>query len=203
MKQHIGYFFSKNIIEYIKVFMFFVIGFIISIIVINKSSDTQKKDLINYINDKMEIVRNMESVDKNEIFVESLGKNFKDFIILIFLASSIIGIPFGYYIIAKKGFSIGYTISAIAATQNVKTAIIFICSSMVIHNIMYMISIAIVFVSGVNFSKSVIKEKKENIKYKILRYLIFVLISAVIVIISSIIEAYISTDFIYFFKKYL
>ena len=177
MRQYIKYYFSNNIIEYLKLFCVFTIGVVVSIFVIINSN--------------------------NDVFNNSLKRNFKDFVFIVFLASTVIGIPFVYWIIAKKAFSIGYTISAIFATQNTKTAIIFICNSMLIHNIMYMVSIFVVLVAGVNFVKSFFANKKVNIRFEIFKYLIFVLIASLIVIMSSLFEAYVSTNFLYLFKKYL
>ena len=203
MRQYIKYYFSNNIIEYLKLFYIFTIGVVVSIFVINNSNSLEQEEIRNFINSKISIVKSNDYDNKNDVFNNSLKRNFKDFVFIVFLASTVIGIPFVYWIIAKKAFSIGYTISAIFATQNTKTAIIFICNSMLIHNIMYMVSIFVVLVAGVNFVKSFFANKKMNIRFEIFKYLIFVLIASSIVIMSSLFEAYVSTNFLYLFKKYL
>lgn len=203
--QHIRYYFSKNIIEYIKVFIVFTIGVVVSVIVINNSNNFQKQELNSYVDGKISSVKNSEysNSNANEVFIDSVKENTKVLVFLGFLSSTIIGIPFAYYIVAKKGFSIGYTISAIYATQNTRRAMIFICNSLLIHNIIYMVSMFIVIVSGNNLAKIMIANEKKNIKFEIIRYIIFLLLAFVIVIISSLFEAYISTNFLYFLKKYL
>ena len=203
MRQYIKYYFSNNIIEYLKLFCVFTIGVVVSIFVINNSNSLEQEEIRNFINSKISIVKSNDYDNKHDVFNNSLKRNFKDFVFIVFLASTVIGIPFVYWIIAKKAFSIGYTISAIFATQNTKTAIIFICNSMLIHNIMYMVSIFVVLVAGVNFVKSFFANKKMNIRFEIFKYLIFVLIASSIVIMSSLFEAYVSTNFLYLFKKYL
>ena len=203
MRQFIKYYFSNNLMEYVKLLVIFVIGIVVSIIVINKSSDTQQIEIRNFIDAKIETVKTSEYSDKSVVLVNSLKKNVSEFSIVVFLSSTLIGIPIVYYIILKRAFSIGYTISAVFATQSAKTAIIFICNSMLIHNIMYMVSIFVVLVAGVNFVKSFFANKKMNIRFEIFKYLIFVLIASSIVIMSSLFEAYVSTNFLYLFKKYL
>ena len=203
MKQFIKYYFSNNLMEYVKLLVIFTIGILISIIVINKSSAIQQIEIRNFINSKIEIVKNNDYSDKNVVLVNSLRKNITEFFIVVFLSSTLIGIPFVYYIILKKAFSIGYTISAIFATQSTKTAIIFICNSLVLHNIIYMMSIFIVLVSGINFIKLVTKKGTGAVKFEVFRYIIFVLIALSLTIISSFFEAYISTNFLYLLKKYL
>ena len=66
-----------------------------------------------------------------------------------------------------------------------------------------MISMFIILVSGNNLMKALFRKEKENVKFEIVRYIIFFIIALFIAIISSIWEAYISTNFMYFFKKYL
>ena len=177
MRQFIKYYFSNNLMEYVKLLVIFIIGIVVSIIVINKSSDTQQMEIRNFIDAKIETVKTSEYSDKSVVLVNSLKKNVSEFSIVVFLSSTLIGIPIVYYIILKRAFSIGYTISAVFATQSTKTAIIFICNSMLIHNIMYMVSIFVVLVAGVNFVKSFFANKKMNIRFEIFKYLIFVIFS--------------------------
>ncbi len=202
MRQHIKYYFLNNITEYIKVFGFFFIGIIIAVISINKSNEFQKRELQEYIDNEIEIVKNSESKNSTEILKSSIKNNFKEFIILAFLSTTVIGLPCAYYIIIKKGFSLSYTISAIFATQNTKTAIIFICNSIVLHNIMYIMSMFIVVVSGINLIKDVIFNKK-NFKNCFIKFCILLFIAFLLIIISSLIKAYISTNMMALLKKYL
>ena len=58
MRQFIKYYFSNNLMEYVKLLVIFVIGIVVSIIVINKSSDTQQMQIRDFINEKIEIVKN-------------------------------------------------------------------------------------------------------------------------------------------------
>lgn len=162
----------------------------------------QKGEIKSYIDEKINIVKTVEEYNSGtfgNIFTEKM----KDFIVIAFLSTTLIGVPFAYFIIAQKGFSIGYTIAAIYATQSTKTAIIFICSSMLFHNIIYMASIFLVLVAGNNFVKSMIEQDRRNIKFEIVRYLVFLLIGAALVLTASVFEVHISTFFLDLFKKYL
>ena len=203
MKQYLRYYFTNNLSEYIKLFVIFIIGIIISIIVINNSNNTEKKELKNFIDSKIEIIKTNEKNETNDTLKQSFKRNIKNFMIVVFLASTIIGIPFAYYLVGKKAFSIGYTISAIFATQSKNTAIIFISSAMIIQNIFYMISLFIVLVSGTNFIKAIIQKNKNNVKFEIFKYLIFIAIALVLLIVAVIFETYVSKKFLYIMKKYL
>ena len=203
MKQHINYYFSKYKIEYLKVFCIFLIGISIAVIFINNSTNNIQKQVKDYIDEKIEIVKNNNERNYNEIFIETLDENAKEIALLTFLSSTIIGLPFAYFIIARKGFSIGYTIASIYATQSTKTAIIFICNSLLLHNIIYMISMFIVVVTGSNFMKSIWKERQNSLKFELCRFIIFLIIAYVICFLSILIKTYISTNLLYLFKKYL
>lgn len=202
MIQHIKYYFSKNILDYLKVCIIFIAGVVLAIITINNSNEIQKKEIKDYIDGKINIVKTTDDYNKGILF-DVFKENARNIVVLAFLSSSLIGIPFAYFMVAKKGFSIGYTIAAIYAVQNTKTAIIFICNSMLFHNIIYMVSVGVVLVSGTNFIKAITSQDRKNIKFEIFRYLVFLAISLVVVLISSIFEVHISTFFLKLFKKYL
>lgn len=201
MKQFVKNYFFQNRIEYLKVFMVFIIGIVISIMIVNQSNNDQKKEIKDYIDNKIELVKVNNYENKMEVFKNSLLRNLKNYILIVLLASSIIGLPIVYFIVIKKAFSIGYTAASIFATQNTRTAIIFICNSILFHNIIYLASIFIVLVSGVLFTKAFFE--KRNLKFEVFRYMFFALIGLILIIVSSLCEAYISINFLYLLKKYI
>ncbi|MGN1330869.1 MAG: stage II sporulation protein M [Clostridia bacterium] len=201
MKVYIRNYLYQNRVEYLKAFMVFVIGIIVAIIVVNNSNESQKNEIKEYVDNKIEVIKSSDYDNKFEVFKNSFFNNFESYIVIVFLASTIIGIPFVYLYIAKKAFSIGYAACSIMATQNTRTGIIFICNSMLFHNIIYLASIFIVLVSGVLFTKSIFENK--NLKLEVFRYIIFSLIGLICIFMSSLCEAYISINFLYLLKKYL
>lgn len=201
MKVYIRNYLYQNRVEYLKAFIIFVVGIVVAIMVVNNSNEIQQEQIKEYIDNKVELVKTGNYNNKFEVFMNSLSNNLKNYVIIVFLASTIIGIPFVYLYIAKKAFSIGYTACSILATQTSKTGIIFICNSILFHNIIYLASIFLVLVSGVLFTRSVFEKK--NLKLEIFRYLIFVLMGLLFVFLSSLCEAYISINFLYILKKYL
>jgi len=203
MKTYIKQYFLNNYTEYAKLIIIMAITIIVSILTINNSNDYQKKAIKEYIDSKIVQVKNSDKFEKNNSLEYNLKEKVKENFIVSLLASSIIGLPIAYLIIIKRVFSIGYTLSAIFATQSKKTAIIFICSSMLLHNIIYVVSLFIALVTGLNFIKSIVKKEKLNLKFEILRFIIFILISALIAVISVLIQVFISLSLINLFKKNL
>ena len=203
MKTYIKQYFLNNYTEYAKLIIIMAITIIVSILTINNSNDYQKKAIKEYIDSKIVQVKNSDKFEKNNSLEYNLKEKVKENFIVSLLASSIIGLPIAYLIIIKRVFSIGYTLSAIFATQSKKTAIIFICSSMLLHNIIYVVSLFIALVTGLNFIKSIVKKEKLDLKFEILRFIIFILISALIAVISVLIQVFISLSLINLFKKNL
>ena len=203
MKVYIKQYFLNNFAEYTKLIIIMAITIIVSILAINNSNDYQKKAIKEYIDSKIVQVKNSGKMEKTSSLEYNLKEKVKENIIVSLLASSIIGLPIAYLIIIKRVFSIGYTMSAIFATQSKKTAIIFICNSMLLHNIIYVVSLFIALVTGLNFIKSIVKKEKLNLKIEILRFIILILISALIAVISVLIQVFVSLSLINLFKKSL
>jgi len=69
MKQFVKNYFFQNRIEYLKVFMVFIIGIVISIMIVNQSNNDQKKEIKDYIDNKIELVKVNNYENKNK-FIE-------------------------------------------------------------------------------------------------------------------------------------
>ncbi len=81
--------------------------------------------------------------------------------------------------------------------------ITFIIMSLVLQNIIFIPSILALAVSGFKLYKSIVKDnRKENIKLEIFRHTIFSIIMMMLLIVSSLIETFISTNILKYFIKY-
>ena len=75
MKQFVKNYFFQNRIEYLNVFMVFIIGIVISIMIVNQSNNDQKKEIKDYIDNKIELVKVNNYENKMEVFKNSLLRN--------------------------------------------------------------------------------------------------------------------------------
>ncbi len=81
--------------------------------------------------------------------------------------------------------------------------LVFISSSLLLQNIIFVPVILALGVSGLKLYKAIVKDKKrDNIRLEILRHLIFSLIMTLLLIISSLIEVFISTNILKFVISY-
>lgn len=200
IEEHI----TRNIRTYFILIIIFLLGLIIGLIVVNNSSEEQETEITNYINTFITELKNGSKLDYFKLLKSSFGNNLFLVIILWFMSLAVIGIPAVYGMVGYKGFCMGYTISSVVMTLGTGKGIVFVLSSMLVHNIILIPCMLAVAVSGINLYKSIIKDrKKENIKIEIIRHTLFCLIMLVVMAVGSLIETYISSNLLVSVVNYL
>ena len=200
IEEHI----TRNIRTYFILIIIFLLGLIIGLIVVNNSSEEQETEITNYINTFITELKNGSKLDYFKLLKSSFGNNLFLVIILWFMSLAVIGIPAVYGMVGYKGFCMGYTISSIVMTLGTGKGIVFVLSSMLVHNIILIPCMLAVAVSGINLYKSIIKDrKKENIKIEIIRHTLFCLITLAVMAVGSLIETYISSNLLVSVVSYL
>jgi len=207
-KSKIGTIIYNHIInnkrEYLTVYILFFIGLIISIILFNNLSEESLLEISTYLNNLFSNIKTYENIDLLKILKESIIYNLTISLLLWFGASTIIGIPIVYGTIIVKGFSIGYTISSILTVFGPWNGLLFAISFLLLHNIIFVPTMFAISVSGVKLYKSIMKNKqRENIKLEILRHTIFCFIMLLGMLISALVETYISTNISIILLKYI
>lgn len=202
MRWFLREYLESNILEYLKLIIILAITVIVAILVVNNSS-SEKEEIKSFIDSKIDVIKLSSDVERGTLFRKTLDSKLKEYFVVAFLASSVVGLPFAYLIIVRRIFSIGYSISAVFATQSIRTSIIFICNSLLFHNIIYMISLFLVLVAGINFVKLMLRRDKINLKHEIIKFLIFVLLGCALITISSLVQAYVFANCLNLLKKYL
>lgn len=195
---------NNNKREYLIVIILFFIGIISGVIFINNTSDNQIEEINTYLRQLFNNIKIYNNVDFNALLKQSILTNLIMILVLWFGASTIIGIPVVYGTIIIKGFTFSYTISSIINSFGVGNGILITFSLLLLHNILLIPTIFATGVSGVKLYKSIMKNRnRENIKTEILRHTIFCVIMFVFMMVSSIVEVYISTNIFIFLFKYI
>ncbi len=195
---------ENNIKEYTIISIIFFIGIIIGIIFINKASETQISEINNYIYTFVQDLKNDSNINELLLLKDSLRKNCVLAIFLWFMGSTVIGISIVYITICFRGFCLGYTISSIISSYGVGKGILFLSSTILLQNILFIPCIIVLAVSGMKLHNSIMKDKRrENIKLEILRHTIISLFILFILVFSSFIEVYVSKNLLVSIVKYL
>ena len=206
-KSKIGIILYNHIINnkrgYFIVSILFFIGLIVGVLFINNTSNVKLEEINTYLNDMVKNIKSYENIDFGSLFKQSVISNFIIIILLWFGASTIIGIPVVYGTIVLKGFGIGYTISSIIMFFGIGKGSAISLSIMILQNIIFIPAMFGASVSGVKLYQAIMKNRdRNNIKIEIIRHTLFCVLMLILMILSSVVEVYISTNiFINLLKK--
>ncbi len=192
----------RNKKNFIVIVILFCIGITVGIFFINNSNEVQIKEINGHIENLINNIKNSENINKIELLFLSIKQNVLFIILIWFLGCTILGGIFIYLAIIYKGFSIGYTISAIIATLGIKNGTIFALISLFMQNIIFIPAFFIIAENGIKLYKGIYK-KCINLKEEVIRHTVIMLISIMLAIISSCIEVYFSTNLLIFLKEIL
>ena len=190
----------RNKKNFIVIVILFCIGITVGIFFINNSNEVQIKEINGHIENLINNIKNSENINKIELLFLSIKQNVLFIILIWFLGCTILGGIFIYLAIIYKGFSIGYTISAIIATLGIKNGTIFALISLFMQNIIFIPAFFIIAENGIKLYKGIYK-KCINLKEEVIRHTVIMLISIMLAIISSCIEVYFSTNLLIFLKE--
>lgn len=189
IKTHI----ENNLREYAIASTIFIIGILFGVIFINNLNDTQNNEIGNYISTSIENLKESQDINQLLFIKETIKENLTFVTLLWLMGSTVIGLLLVYIIVAFKGFCLSYTISAIFHVLNNGKTIAMLVSTMLLKNIIVIPCTIALAVSGMKVYKSIMQDRrKENIKLEILRHTCFSIFILIVLILSSLIEVYLS-----------
>ena len=199
IKEHV----ANNKKEYVIVSILFVIGIFLGVFFINNVGQEPKTLITEYLNQFIEKLKSTEDLNLIELLKTSIGQNIMLAIGLWFFGTTIIGIPAVFGIVAYRGFCLGYTIAACISIMGISKGIIFVLILLLLQNLLVIPAILALAVSGIKLYKSIMRDKtKENVKIEMLRHTMFSLIMLTVLIVSSVIEIFASTNILKLCIKY-
>ena len=199
IKEHI----MNNLREYIIILLIFIIGIFLGVFFINNIQDEQMAEISEYINTFINNLKNSYEVDNLDLLKTSMLQNIVLGVAIWFLGTTVIGIPVVFGIVLYRGFCLGYTISTCITVMGLSKGLLFVLITLVLQNLIFIPAIIAIAVSGFKLYKSIVKDRKvDNIKLEILRHTIFSLIMMILLVISSLIETFVSTEILKSTIKY-
>jgi stage II sporulation protein M len=156
--------------------------------------DSDKASVLSQIGDFFSKIKS-NKFDFAEVFKSSVTSNLLYIALVFILGISIIGIPIVIIMLFLKGFMIGFSIASIIAKYKIiglLGAITYIFPHIIISAIV--IFVISYYALKISFSilKSVIEKKTINFSEIINRYSVIMLIGVIAMVISSLIETFIS-----------
>lgn len=194
---------ANNSKTYLILVIIFLIGVMLGIVFINNVKEAQSNQISVYINNFINSIKENYQISKTELLKTSILNNLIIAIVLWFLGCTVIGVPLMYLVICYKGYCVGYTISAVIATIGTGKGLLFLISTMLLQNIICIPAILTLAVSGIKLYKIIMEDKrKEIIKVQILKHTLFSIFIFIILMVSSLIEVYVSGNLTTILLKY-
>lgn len=134
---------QKNRKIFLIIIITFFVGMILGIFFINHTSEEEILNINAYVNSLKENIEKENSINRVVLLLQSIKQNSIFILIIWLLGCTIIGSSLVYFAILYKGFSLGYTISAIIASLGSKSGTVFVFSSLLLQNIIFLPAIFI------------------------------------------------------------
>ncbi|MBR2499567.1 MAG: stage II sporulation protein M [Clostridia bacterium] len=189
---------NNNITYYIILLCGFICGGIIAAVCVWKMSEFDYKELSVYFNDFFSGI-NKTGADSLEIFRLSVMSNFKLYVFMILLSMMIIGYPLLPLISATFGYSVFFALFFVFKAYTIKGVLFYLCA-MFPHHLISFPCHSVALMNSMQFSISIIKGKAE-IKNRLFRYLVKMLIFFLITVLSSLLQGYIEPVLIRLISK--
>lgn len=199
IKEHI----FNNKKEYMIVSLLFIIGIFLGVLFVNHVQEAQKLEITTYLSTFIDKMKNTENLNHMELLKNSMGQNIMLAIILWFFGTTVIGLPVVFGLVLYRGFCLGYTIAVCITIMGLPQGILLVLILLLLQNILFIPAILALAVSGFKLYKSIIKDRnKENVKIEVVRHTIFSLIMLLVLVLSSVIEIFLSTNILKGVIKY-
>lgn len=199
IKEHV----MNNKKEYLLVALLFVIGIFLGVLFVNNAQEAQKLEMTTYMNNFIDKMKHTESLNHIELLKNSIGQNMLLAVVLWFFGTTVIGIPVVFGMVVYRGFCLGYTIAVCISMMGLPQGIWFVLILLLLQNILFIPAILALAVSGFKLYKSIIKDRnKENVKIEVVRHTIFSFIMMLLLVVSSVIEIFFSTNILKSLIKY-
>lgn len=184
-----------NIKIYLFVIIIFIIGIILGVVFTNNITEEQYIEIKDYITNFINSLKQNYNINTVNLLKKTLTNNIILSITMWLIGSTVIGIPIVLGIVIFRGFCIGYTLSAIIVVLGVQKGLLFIITTMLLQNIIFIPVIICMTISCIKLYKSIMKDKrKENIKIEIVKHTLVSFILSIFLILEALIETYISTN---------
>lgn len=198
---------NKVLLNYVKnnkklffrLLFFILIGIIVGVIYFNVVlEDVEREEISVFILNTQ--TRLKENVDINYIrlLINSIKKNTFYIFLIGMLGLFVFGNLLVYLILIFKGLSIGFTISTFLYSFSFSTEFILLIILCIFQNIIIIPSILLISEKSEKLSKS-IKEKRINLRDELCKHIIIMSILIVHSLLVSLIEIYISMNFLIVF----
>ncbi|TCS93474.1 stage II sporulation protein M [Hazenella coriacea] len=180
---------------YLFITVLFMVGVVFGAVIVNTLDLEQKEGLLNYLGYFFSGLEQDSIADPEAAFQHAIGDHLKTVGLMWILGISVIGIPLLLIFIFLKGLVIGFTVGFLVSQLSWK-GLWFAFVAVVPQNLLVIPVMIIVAVAGIDFSLSLVRNRiihhRGSIYPQFVSFSILITGMAVVMLISSLFEAYIS-----------
>ncbi|WP_202710889.1 stage II sporulation protein M [Sporosalibacterium faouarense] len=198
--------FRENFFIYFVSILSLMIGVSVGAITIKILNTNQKHELISFLDSFFKVL-NESSISSLDLLKQSLFNNLQTVLLIWILGIIVIGIPVIIGVLIMRGFVIGFTVGFLIEGFGFK-GFLFAIFAVLPQNIFIIPSILIISVIAFKFSIVIIKNKikkapRYNFMNRVSKYSISILMISSLMVIGSIVEAYITPIFMRLISSYI
>jgi len=195
---------KENFNIYFIVLVLFLVGIFIGVIITNNLSENKSQYTKEYIDNTINLIKTGNKISRKQSLKHSVFKNFIIAITIWVLGLTFLGKYLLYLITLILGITFGYTISSIMSVFDFGKGLLFCFSTMLLHNIITIPTIIFLCMQGIKCHNELTKTKNNfNMKYFFIKFSSYTIVSMLLLLLSSVIEVYVSDSIVYGVIKYL
>lgn len=186
--------------DHISIFIFvlslFIVGVMFGAVIVNSLGLEQKKDLFEYLSKFFNEFSGKGSSPTSGLLLSTFFENIKIVLLIWILGISVIGVPLTLILLFSKGVVIGFTVGFLVNQSGFK-GFLLACASVLPQNLIFIPFIILLTSLSIVFSiklikRQFLKDREEKLKSLFLIYILVLFIGSLILLITSLIEIYIS-----------
>lgn len=180
------------------IFVLFIMGMVFGAVIVNSMNVVQKLDLFFYLEQFFEQMLSMEGISKSTLWKDSMLYHVKYMLLLFVLGISVVGMPIITVLLFIKGLVVGFSVGFLVNQMGwygllISSASIAPQNLLIIPIYIFAGSLALIF--SLTLCKQIfIKKVHQPILQGFVRYTIMFSILLGILMISSVVEAYVSNS---------
>lgn len=206
MREVIWGYLKRNFLLYLLTIAIFVFGIMLGAVAVKALTMAQKHELIGYLSQFFTSLESGTLAAKNNLARQALLSNLKTIGLIWLMGITVIGIPIVLAILFTKGFVIGFTVGFLAQEMVLK-GVVFSIVAVLPHNLLAIPALIVASVTAISFSTLLIKKKffkrSHNLQHCFLGYLFLSIGIALVFVLASLVEAYITPVFMKLVSSYL
>lgn len=202
MKELIEKHFQQNLRCYFLLAGVLLLGILVGTLFVNNQNEEQKNEINIYLASFINELKQNNNINYMSLLKDSAKRNLEFIALVVILGFSVWGEISGFSLIGYKGFCLGYSIASAIAILGVGKGLVFALSLIIFGEILFIPAFFCITILSIKTYRKLISRNYEDKRVLIIRYVICLLIDIALVISSSLLKTYISSNLFLMLVKY-